>query len=714
MNWNAKWIAAREEMGEVCPVFERSFTGKEGLVSAVLSVTAMGVYEVELNGSRVSEYVLAPGWTAYEKRHQYQQYDVTGLLQGDNTLRILAGRGWYGSRMFVKLRAEKGPVPLGVIAQLELTYEDGSKEILGTDESWCVRESMVRFSDIYDGETADGQFTFGPEQPVAALDKGVENLIPQEGEIIREQDRVMPRRIFTTPKGETVVDFGQEVTGYVEFTVTGQAGDRVEISHAEVLDKDGNFYTENYRSAKAKLRYTCREGVQTYKPRLTFFGFRYIRLDQFPGQPKPEDFTAILVSSDLKRTGSLRCGVPMVNRLFENIFWGQRDNFLDIPTDCPQRDERLGWTGDAQVFCKTASYNYQVQKFFRKWLGDLAAEQLENGAVTHIVPATWGQDGASAAWGDACVIIPWQMYLTYGDVEVLARQYDSICKFVDYITNATTTQYLWTGGTHFGDWLGLDAPSGSYKGSSRDDLIASAFYAHDTLLLVKISKLLGKDASRYEALYENIVKTFRSCFTEYKTQTECVVALHFDLAADPEATAAQLAQMVRSAGPALQTGFVGTPYILYTLSKYGYTELAYDLVLRQEYPGWLYCVNKGATTIWEHWDGLMVDGGFWSADMNSFNHYAYGSVAGWIYEEAAGIHPVEEAPGFRKVVFAPNPDPRLGWLEASIDTAYGTVRSGWYYETEGLRFEISTPVEAVFRWKGKQYDLRPGTHLFFD
>ena len=709
MNWTAKWIAPRESMGDVAPEFVRSFCLAGSVEKAVLTVTAMGSYEAMLNGRRISDYVLAPGWTVYEKRHQYQQYDVTAMLARENELDILVGKCWYRGPW----RSIPQGQPAGLIAQLEINYADGTVACIATDETWQVRESMVRFSELYDGETADANVADMPLQEVTLLEKGTDNLIPQEGEIIREVDRVRPRRIFKTPAGETVVDFGQEVTGYVAFTVNGKAGDQVEISHGEVLDKEGNFYTENYRSAKAKLCYTCRDGLQTYKPRLTFFGFRYIRLDQFPGEPKLENFVAIAVSSDLRRTGWMRCGDPKVNRLYENVIWGQRGNFLDVPTDCPQRDERLGWTGDAQVFIKTASYNYDVKKFFHKWLADVAADQLESGGVPNFIPAI-GERGSSAAWGDVAVIAPWQLYLTYGDKEILEKQFDSMAAWIRYITNVTKVEYLWTDHPHFGDWLGLDAPVGSYKGSTREEFIATAFYAYSTSLVAKAAAVLGRDNSYYVQLHEKIVEKFRATYPTYTTQTECVLALMFDLTPDPQATAAELAQRVIGCGKALQTGFVGTPYLLFVLSKYGYTELAYDLLLRQAYPGWLYAVNKGATTIWEHWDGIMEDGGFWSRDMNSFNHYAYGSVMGWVYEVAAGIQPMEEKPGFAQVTIAPNPDKRLGWLEASIDTAYGTVFSGWYYELEGLRYEIHTPVKAHVVLGGKEYDLEPGRYLFFE
>ncbi len=709
MNWTANWIVPQADMGDLCPEFVRSFSITGPLRSARLSVTAMGTYDLRLNGAAVSDDVLSPGFTAYGARHQYQTYELTGLRQGENTLTVTVGRGWYGSRGFV------GNLPdrkvMGIIAQLALTYEDGRTETLVTDESWRVRECPVRFSEIYDGETVDARITDAPLQPVAVYPKSKDVLIPQEGERILPQEKIAPRRIFRTPKGETVVDFGQEVTGFVEFTVAAKAGDVVEFTHGEVLDRDGNFYNENYRSAKARLRYVCRDGVQTYRPRLTFFGFRYIRLDAFPGTPEPEQFTAVLVSSDLRRTGYIRCGDPMVNRLFENVIWGQRDNYLDVPTDCPQRDERQGWTGDAQVFIKTGSYNFDVRKFFKKWLRDMTANQYESGGIPHVIPSPWGEEWCGAAWADASLICPWQIYQTYGDREVLAEQYDTMVRYIGYIGKVSTTPHLWTGCAQFGDWLGLDAPAGSYKGSSREDFIASAFYAYDAALLAEISAVLGRDPAPWQALHGEIVTAFRAAFPTYETQTEMVLALTFGLTPDPAATAAQLAAKVTACGKALETGFVGTPYLLYALSRNGYGDLAYDLLLRREYPSWLYSVGKGATTVWEHWDGITRDGGFWSKDMNSFNHYAYGSVMGWVYEEAAGITPA--APGFARASVAPKPDKRLGWLEASIDTAHGRIFSGWYYEQEGLRYEIHTPVETAVCIEGETRLLPPGRYLFF-
>ena len=720
MEWSGKWIKPSQEMGEVCPVFIREFDGGENggreIAKAELWVTALGVYEAVLNGSRVGQYVLAPGWTSYKSRLQYQVYDITQLLKDENRLSVTVGKGWYRSPVpgwiTEEGKAEKAAIPAGLLAEIVITDKEGNTTCIGTDESWKAGESKIRFSEIYDGETFDAGFEAEEYFPAAVFEWTKDNLIPQEGEEITEQEYVKAASVFTAPNGETVVDFGQEVTGYVQFTLDARAGDKVEISHGEILDKDGNFYNANYRAAKAKIFYTCCDGVQTYKPKMTFFGFRYIRLDQFPGTPKPEQFYAVAVHSDMKRTGCLRSSNPMLNQLFSNIIWGQKGNFLDVPTDCPQRDERMGWTGDAQAFVKTASYNYDVDKFFTKWLADMAADQLPDGSIGHVVPTLFVGSG-SAAWDDAATICPWQIYLTYGDKEILARQFDCMKKYIGFITNTTKDKYLWTGGEHYEDWLGLDAPVGSYKGSSRADFIASAFYAYSTSLVVKAGKALGEDVGCYEELYRNIVETFRRTFTDYRTQTEHVLAVHFNLAEDPAKTADALADMVVSCGSRLQTGFVGTPYLLHVLSSYGHTDLAYTLLLRTEYPSWLYPVTKGATTVWEHWDGIMENGDFWSTDMNSFNHYAYGAVADWVYEEAAGIHTVEEAPGFERVKIAPKPDSRLDWLEASIETRKGLVRSLWKQEEGRFRYEITTPSPASIVIDGVETQVGPGKYIFY-
>lgn len=718
---SAKWICPMEDLGDAAAVFSSDFNAKLFVKKAVLTITALGVYEAKLGESRIGNFVMAPGWTSYHSRLQYQTYDVTKLIaKGANRLTVTVAKGWYRSPLpgwgNSSYQNELKSRPCGLIAELCLTYADNSKAVITTDESWHVSDGPVRFSEIYDGEVCDARVTPSLDKAVVAFDGPTNTLIAQQGEIVCEHERLSPAKIFKTPAGELVADFGQNLTGYVEVSVDAHAGEIVDLSFAEVLTSDGNFYTENYRSAKTQFHYTCREGEQSWHPGFTFMGFRYVRINSFPGGIDAADvnnFKAIAVHSDMKRTGYIESSNSLLNRLFSNVIWGQKGNFLDVPTDCPQRDERLGWTGDAQVFVQTACLNFDADKFFTKWLGDLAADQHSDGYVGHVIPDLLQNPQASSAWGDAAVICPWIVYLSYGDEKLLRKQYPSMKKWVDYITAVTTTKYLWTGGTHYGDWLGLDAPSGSYKGSSREDFIASAFYAYSTMLVIKAGKALKRDVSRYETLYENIVRAFRSAYPEYLTQTECVLAAHFGLAPDCKAAADQLANMVRNCGTKLQTGFVGTPYLLHVLSDYGHTELAYDLLLRTDYPSWLYPVTKGATTIWEHWDGIMEDGGFWSRDMNSFNHYAYGSVADWVYTKAAGIKLPEAAPGYTSVTIAPLPDARLDWLRAELDTRCGHIRSFWTKEDSLWRYEIDTPVSADIIISGKTYHVDPGSYCFY-
>lgn len=712
-----RWIQTSKDIGDVCPVFRKVWKSNGQVSEAKIYLTALGIYDACLNGRRISDYVLAPGWTSYDSRLQYQCYDITDLLKEENELLIKVGRGWFSSPMtggdFYEDKLRRFSRPRGIWGKISLSYTDGTYDEIVTDTSWQWGESEILFSEIYDGETVDARILTEEWENVLELDWSYDILIPQEGEKIKEMERIAVKSVITTPKGETVLDFGQEITGYLEFTVHAQAGDEICIQHGEVLDKDGNFYNENYRGAKAEINYICREGGQTYHPVLTFFGFRYVKLANFPGEIHPENFTAIAVYSDIRKTGSLSCGCPEVNQLFSNIFWGQKGNFLDVPTDCPQRDERLGWTGDAQVFVKAACYNYNVEKFFQKWLHDLAADQRKDGGVSFAVPDYIPGTTSSAAWGDAATICPWQVYLAYGNENILQEQFQSMVKWVDYITKTTTTDYLWTGGTHFGDWLGLDAPSGSYKGSSREDLIASAYYAYSVGIVVKAGQVLGKDIEKYKALYEGIVEKFRETYPVYLTQTEYAVAIHFRLAENLQKASDELAVLVKKEGKQLRTGFVGTPYLLHALSDYGHVELAYDLFLRREYPSWLYSVKQGATTIWEHWDGIMENGDFWSADMNSFNHYAYGSVADWVYEKAAGICIMEEAPGFSKVKIAPMPDKRLGWLEASVDTRNGKISSKWTYIGDCVRYEITTPVPAIIKIDYMARSVGPGTYVLW-
>ncbi len=703
----ANWIHPAYNMGKVCPLFRKDFYIDKQVQSAFLYVTARGVYEATLNGQRVGDFIMAPGWTSYHNRIQVQTYDVTELLQEENMLILELAEGWFW-------RLEK-PRPKAIIAQLHITYTDGTDEDIGTDESWLVAESKLRFCHLYNGIIYNAAHTpVFDTQAVIASDNSQNLLTVQEGETVKEQERLAVKEVIITPKGETVLDFGQNMTGYLEITLDAKEGDEASFSFGEILDKDGNFYHANYRSAKALYKYICKDGRQTYKPSLTFYGFRYVRVDSYPTEIDPNNFTAVVVHSDMKRTGYIESSEPLLNQLFSNIIWGQKGNFLDIPTDCPQRDERLGWTGDAQVFIRTASYNYDVLKFFRKWLNDVKSEQYENGAVPDFIPSIYPRKPRiSTAWADAVAICPWQCYLTYGDTDILENMFEPVCRWVDYITKTTTKPNLWFGGKHYADWLELGGKYGKFKGPTRDNLVASAYYANTVNLLVKMGKILKKDISRYETLYKNIRTAFIKEFREdFRTQTEHIMALQFELTDNPQSVADSLAELIHSQGDMIQTGFVGTPYILHVLSRYGHADLAYTLLLRQEYPSWLYPISKGATTIWEHWDGIKPNGDIWPVSMNSYNHYAYGAVGDWMYGVMAGINTVEDAPGFKKVHFAPIADERIDWFRAEIDTAFGKISSRWWHENDKVHYEITTPTEATAVIEGKAYTLSPGKHIF--
>ena len=719
MGLSKKWIKPLHDLGDVCPVYVKKFS--YDLLendTATLTITAMGMYEAELNGTRIGEYIFAPGWTSV-KRLQYQVYDVSHLIKKDNILTVTVGKGWRRSPIPGWIDKESADSLHGLPPGLNARIAFSCGHFIETDYHWEVCESPVRFSEIYGGETFDARISIADFKQTEEFDNEEFDLVIQQGEEIREQERISPVDIMTTANGETVIDFGQNLTGYLELTLPTltKAGDVYEFSFAEVLDKDGNFYNDNYRGAKSKLKYLCRAGSQVYKPKFTFFGFRYVRIDSAPLAPEATMFRAIAVHSAMERTGFFSCSHPLVNRLYENILWGQKGNFLDVPTDCPQRDERLGWTGDAQVFIKTAAYNYDVEKFFTKWLTDLTLDQDENGRVPHVIPNALPSEGGSAAWGDAATICPWELYFTYGNKDILRRQFASMQKWVDFITASSKTPYLWTGGEHFGDWLALELPENpdmdERKGATNHDFIASAFYARSTMLLIKAGKELGIPVDTYETLYENIVQTFRETFTKYRTQTEYILALHFGLLNGSYADVAKgLAEKVVSDGCHLTSGFVGTPYLLHALSKNGQADLAYTLLLREDYPSWLYPVTKGATTVWERWDSLKPDGSFQTTDMNSFNHYAYGAVADWLYSVAAGINP--KRPGYEEIRIEPIPDSRLTWLSAQYKSKYGWVRSKWQYtETGTVRYDIETPVKAEIIINHNQYIVDKGSYVFF-
>ena len=715
----SEWIKGCEKNLRGGTVYLKNFRCAAKAEKAMLKITALGVYEAKLNGERVGDFILAPGWTSYSNRLQVQSYDVTNLMKTENSLEVTVGQGW---RAIANKRDGSdflGYRDTALIAELTLTYADGSTESIVTDSSWTARESKLRYTNIYDGDIYDATFKAGSARHCICVDLEKDMLIPQEGEKIVEQERMPALQVIKTPAGETVIDFGQNMTGYVEFRIKGTPAAQATISHGETLDRDGNFYNANYRSARAQIKFTCDGEEHTYKSALTFFGFRYIRLENWPDEIKKENFTAVVVHSDIRRTGYFECSDETVNKLFKNIIWGQKGNFLDVPTDCPQRDERLGWTGDAQVFVRTASLNFDVERFFKKWLHDLAADQGRDGCVPHVIPNISDDMGGSSAWSDAAVICPWEIYRTYGDKAVLEEQFDSMKAWIDWMRERSENGRR-SGGSHFGDWLGLDSPEGSYKGATPEDLIATAYYKYSTELFIKAAHALGRDAAEYENIPAEAAAAFRREYMENgrvknATQTACVLALYFDITDDRAATATQLNELVKRAGH-LETGFVGTPYLLHALSDNGYAETAYDLLLRREYPSWLYPISKGATTVWEHWDGIKPDGTMWSTDMNSFNHYAYGAVADWMYGAAAGINSDPDRPGFEHIIFRPVTDRRLDFVKASIDTRRGTVASEWRRENGRIKYIFTVPEGccASVIIGGEKHEVGAGTHEFFE
>ncbi len=724
--FTANWLMPSFEEKETASEFFRSFSLNKKVKKATLTVSALGVYVARVNGERVS-FPLAPGWTAYQKRVQYQTYDVTALLQEENTLSLTIACGWrmpYGFGTNKVTPTWKGEEIEGneyaVIAALCLQYEDSTEEVIITDEAWSVKETKWRSCNLYHGDVYDETFE-GKTFPVRIIRHPKHILVPQEGEDITEHEHFAPIAVIHTPKGETVLDFGQNLTGYLSFTLTVPKGERILIDHAEILDHEGNFYNDNYRSARAQIIYTGDGECHTWKPEFTFYGFRYIRLTEFHGEVSPEDFTAIVVHSEMERTGHFECSDARINQLYHNIIWGQKGNFLDVPTDCPQRDERLGWTGDAQVFARCASYNFGTRKFYHKWLTDMHLEQRENGRIPVIIPRL---DWVSAAcgWSDVCVILPWQLYLMYGDRDILIREYVMMKRWVDYMYTAGD-DYV-RSGKHYGDWLAMDVEYGNCYGKTSTWFLTYAFRAYSTELFIKISKLLcmsEAEIAAYEAKLEETKVRIRTDYFEngmitIDTQTAHVLTLKFELCeADKlQAHADQLAKMIRENGDKLTTGFLGTPYLLHMLTKYGYVDLAYTLLFQTKMPSWLYAVERGATTMWEHWDGIRDDGTVWDVSMNSYNHYAYGAVGDWLYGTVAGIETDEERPGFEHIRFVPKTTAHLTYAKGSLKTRYGLVASEWKREQDQVTYTFTVPngTTATAEIGGRTYELGAGEHRF--
>ncbi|WEH19733.1 alpha-L-rhamnosidase [Streptomyces sp. VNUA24] len=718
-DWSAAFITPDGEedaqLDQPSPLLRHEFDLRGPVRSARLYATALGVYEAELNGSRVGDHVLAPGWTAYDKRLRYQTFDVTGLLRpGRNALGATLADGWFRGRIGFdgKTRAVYGD-RLAFLAQLEVAYEDGTTERVVTDGSWRAATGPVVSAGLYDGEAYDARLErYGWSEPgyddadwrgVRTLGRDLATLVAPDAPPVRRIEEIAPVSVTTTPSGGTLLDFGQNLVGRLRVTVTGEPGRHLVLRHAEVLE-NGDLCTRPLRTAAATDTYTLRgEGTEVFEPRFTFHGFRYAEITGAPdGFDAATAVKAVVLHSDLARTGTFSCSDDLVDRLHENVVWGMRGNFLDLPTDCPQRDERLGWTGDIQVFSPTASYLHDSAGFLSSWLADLAAEQGEDGVVPFVVPKVVpGADSATAAWGDAAVMVPWVLYERYGDIGVLAAQYDSMRAWVDHVAGLAGESRLWDSGFQFGDWLDPTAPAGRPDAAATPgELVATAYFARSTDLLARSAEILGRtaDAERYHTLASEIRAAFQK---EYVTgagrmmadaPTAYALALCFDLlpTADQRVHAGnRLAQLVRGSGHKIATGFVGTPLICDALTDTGHADTAYRLLLQRECPSWLYPVTMGATTIWERWDSMLPDGTVNPSGMTSFNHYALGAVADWLHRTVAGLAPA--APGYRRLRIAPVPGGGLSHAEAGLRTPYGDAAVSWSLSGGELTVEALVP-----------------------
>jgi alpha-L-rhamnosidase len=722
-NWKAQWIGLNYKEDSLkwpSPMFRREFSAKRRVKMATAYITSKGLYEAEINGQRVGDAYLTPGWTAYQHRIQYQAYDVTKLLlPGDNAVGITLGSGWYRSFIGWETRREAYGKELALLFQLDIEYTDGSHELVISDENWQASTGPILDSELYHGETIDarlnknGWSTVGYKaadwKPVAIKEAGKAQIVATYNEPIRKQERFAPKRIFTTPKGERVIDFGQNLVGWVEVKVAGPAGSKVNLLHAEVLDKQGNFYIANLRSAKQKCSYTLAGTGQPefFEPNFTFQGFRYVQVVDFPGELADSNFTAVALYSDMPKAGNFSCSNPLVNQLQSNIQWGQRGNFLDVPTDCPQRDERMGWTGDAQAFARTATFNHNVHGFYTKWMKDVALDQRPDGSVPFVVPNVLGEQACgSTGWADVATIIPWDVYTAYGDRRILEAQYPSMKAWVDYMT-AQSKDDLWNTGFHFGDWLffSVNDDRDGRSAITFKPLIQQCFWAHSTQLLINAANVLGKRED--VLLYTKLLDRIKSAFgREYMTpngglmsasQTAYVLALQFDMLPQGLRTQAakRLVDNIRSYDTHHTTGFLGTPYICHVLTRFGYADVAYELFLREKYPSWLYPVTMGATTIWERWDGIKPDSTFQEASMNSFNHYAYGAIGDWMYRAVAGIDTETSAPGYKRITVKPHIQKGLTEAKADYTTPYGNLVSHWKVEGGQTTLIVEVPANTT-------------------
>ena len=691
------------------PYLAKTFSAPSRAVKARIYASALGLYKLFVNDRAIGNDLLRPGWTDYAKRVQYQTYDVTGLIgRGANSIGMVLGNGWFCGRVGWTPGQNYGPQALGLV-QLVLQYADGSRQQIVTDGSWRVGTGPITSDDLLDGESYDARKEL-PSLAVVAQ-HGVSPLVKpltrialnaQQSPSVRKIQELRPLTIKEIPKGSFIFDLGQNMVGWAKLKVQGPRGTKVRIRFAEMLNPDGSIYVTNLRSAKATDTYTLNgKGREVYEPTFTFHGFRYVELTGYPGKPGKSAVTGVVVGSANPIAGEFASSSPLVNKLAKNIFWGQRGNYVDVPTDCPQRDERLGWMGDAQIFARTATYNNDIAAFMTKWTRDVEDAQSPKGGFSDVSPRIVDQSDGAPAWGDAGVIVPWTIYQAYGDKRILAVHYDSMAKWIKYIDDANPN-HIWVNrsNANFGDWLNVqdDTPR---------EVLATAFFAHSTDLLCRSAKVLGKTADeiRYSKLLRLIKQAFNERFVSADgtikgdTQTDYVLALHFDLLPKDKTAVAvdKLSHhiLVDRKGH-LSTGFVGVGYLCPTLTDFGKIDIAYRLLNTDTYPSWGYSIRQGATTIWERWDGWRADKGFQDPGMNSFNHYSLGSVGEWMYNWILGIDTDQSDPGFRHIILHPVPGGGLTWAKGSLDTIHGLIKSAWHRNADGaFTFDVTIPANTV-------------------
>ena len=725
--WQASWIGG-EARGSAwlpapCPYLRRSFTVPADARRARLYLTALGVYEATLDGLPVGDDVLMPGWTDFRRRVRARTYDLTGRLgAGDHVLGVILGDGWYCGQLEKRSRQLYGERPL-LLARLDIDLNDGTRSVIVSDISWQFASGGLIGSDLIAGEHFDarrhpagwdkpgGERIAGPlwRSAVVATDPGIAveaDAFPvpkRQGEIPAVADPVQVGRTW-------IVDLGQNLAGRVRLRLSGaQPGRTLRLRHGEMREADGRLHLANLRTAVATDSYTCRGGDEVWEPRFTHHGFRYVEVVDWAGPLPREAVSGVQVHSELPEVGRFSCSAPLVDRLQRNIVWGMHGNFLDVPTDCPQRDERLGWLGDAQVFASTALFNADAAPFYRKWLADVRDTQNAAGAIpglapTSHLPGDWGDGGPG--WADATIIIPWEIHLATGDTGILAEHWPSLERwFAQQVATSRDGVRAFVGAPSrgYGDWLALDGSDGTKdsRGATPLDLIGTAYFAHSAGLMARIAAVLGHAdaAGQANAVRDQAVSAFRRDYLDERgvlhaaTQTASVLALAFDLLtpAQADAAGAWLVADIRKRGTRLTTGFLGTPHLLPVLSKLGESDLAYALLLRQEHPSWLFPVVNGATTIWERRDGWTPERGFQDPGMNSFNHYAFGAVGAWLYQHAAGIAPDPELPGYRRIRLRPQPGPGLEWAKAEHRSPYGQIMSHWWREGAGWAWEATVP-----------------------